>query len=428
MSSRAGLPKGVRRLVLITLVAAGVAGFTLERSGPQGGAEVVLSYAAPALDDGRKVAVNELGARAVLVNGWATWCRPCREELPFLADLQTEYEARGLRVVGVSVDDGLSNGQLQAFVAGAGADYLHLTDSRNHFSASLGTTGVPESVLIDSGGRVAFRWRGPVDADASEARSVIQAVLAGEPLDRTGGAADLNLQTGAGLAALAGLLSFLSPCVLPLVPSYCAVVAGGLSTKLSGEVERRRPRLSRAALFVAGFSAVFVAFGASASWLGSLLDGYQVPLARAGGVVVVAFGLQQVGLLKIPILQREFRGDLSRARHRAAGPAGALFTGMVFAAGWTPCIGPMLAGILAVAATAGSAREGTLLLASYSAGLAVPFLIFGLGIAELENRSRLRRWLPRLEQAGGALLVFTGLLLMTGSVARLADWAPDWVG
>ena len=225
-----------------------------------------------------------------------------------------------------------------------------------------------------------------------------------------------------GLAFTAGILSFLSPCVLPLVPSYLAYVGGSGAAK-------RSVLLRNAALFVVGFSSIFIALGASASALGSLLRSQREALTIGGGVLVILFGLVLLGVIRLPVLMRDTR---VQARHDASTPVGAVLLGMAFAAGWTPCIGPVLGGILTLAGASGTLLEGVTMLAVYSAGLAVPFLLAALALDPFLRASRrVRHWLPWVERAAGGLLVVAGVLMVTGTYTRLNSWllrfTPDWL-
>ncbi len=239
-----------------------------------------------------------------------------------------------------------------------------------------------------------------------------------------------SLGIGLTAAFAAGVLSFLSPCVLPLVPSYLSFVTGlGLEELESSDAELKRTALVHSLLFVAGFSAIFLALGASASFLGQLLREYQVWIARVGGVIVLLFGLHLLGLRPLRWLQRERRLHLER---RPVGYVGSFVVGVTFGAGWTPCIGPILGGILTFAATRQTLAEGVQLLALYSAGLALPFLLSSLALSWfLGAFQRLRRHLVWIERTSGALLVIVGLLLLSGQFTLLASWAasltPDFI-
>jgi len=239
-----------------------------------------------------------------------------------------------------------------------------------------------------------------------------------------------SLGIGFTAAFAAGLLSFLSPCVLPLVPSYLSFVTGlGMEELESGDAELRRTTLIHSLLFVAGFSSIFLALGASASFLGQVLREYQLWIARIGGVIVLLFGLHLLGVTPVRWLQRERRMHLER---KPVGYVGSFLVGVTFGAGWTPCIGPILGGILTFAATRQTLGEGVQLLAFYSAGLAVPFILSAVGFTWfLATFKRLRRHIVWVERASGALLVIVGLLLLSGQFTMLASWAanltPDWI-
>jgi cytochrome c-type biogenesis protein len=226
---------------------------------------------------------------------------------------------------------------------------------------------------------------------------------------------------GLFVAFAAGLLSFLSPCVLPLVPSYIGFLTGMSLPEMSG---RRRVALTHALLFVLGFSLVFIALGASATALGRALNYYQVWLQRIGGVLIIAFGLVCLGVIRIGALTQERRVQVER---KPVGYLGSALVGMAFAAGWTPCIGPVLGGILGLAATSQDLSRGMLLLAVYSAGLAVPFLIAAAALESfLAWFQRFRRFLPWVMRASGVLLIFVGLLMVTGEFTRLAGWLQQF--
>jgi len=222
---------------------------------------------------------------------------------------------------------------------------------------------------------------------------------------------------GLFVAFLAGLLSFLSPCVLPLVPSYIGFLTGMTLPEMSG---RRRIALLHAVLFVAGFSLIFILLGASATALGGALKYYQAWIARVGGVLVILFGLLCLGVVKAGFLEQERRLQL---QHKPVGYLGSVLVGMAFGAGWTPCIGPVLGAILSLAATSDSVPRGMLLLGVYSAGLAVPFLLAAVAVESfLEWFQRFRRYLPWVMRVSGVLLIFVGILMATGQFTRLAGW------
>jgi cytochrome c-type biogenesis protein len=221
------------------------------------------------------------------------------------------------------------------------------------------------------------------------------------------------------LAFAAGVVSFLSPCVLPLVPGYLSYMSG-LS---AGEGGRPSVASWKVALgFVLGFSLVFVALGATATLLGSVLRENQTTLARLGGAFIIVMGLIFMGVIKIPWLYREARFHPTPG----AGLGGSVVLGAAFAFGWSPCIGATLGAVLAMAAgrgTTGGAAEGALLLGAYSLGLGIPFIAAGLGVARLAAAlAWFRRHMRTVNVASGVLLVAVGLLLLSGQFFRLSIW------
>ncbi len=221
------------------------------------------------------------------------------------------------------------------------------------------------------------------------------------------------------VAFVAGVLSFLSPCVLPLVPSYLSFVTG-MSLEDLKEGADRRAAMVHAGLFVAGFSLIFILLGASASFLGAFFRYYMDWIARIGGVVIILLGLHLAGVFRLSPLLREKRVHL---RDKSAGYLGTLGVGAAFGAGWTPCIGPVLGAILTLAGTREGLWNGVGLLTVYSAGLAVPFMLSAVAVERfLEAFQRFRRFLPAVQVASGVLLVVLGVLLVTGSFTVLSSW------
>ena len=224
-------------------------------------------------------------------------------------------------------------------------------------------------------------------------------------------------------AFFAGIVSFLSPCVLPLVPPYLCFLAGSSLEELTDEaadaVVRRRVFLS-AFIFVLGFSTVFVALGASASVIGQMLREHMTLLSQIAGVIVIIMGLHFLGVFKFGFLNKDTRyhhGD------RPRGMLGSYGIGLAFALGWTPCIGPVLAVILAFAASEESVTKGAFLLAVYSAGLGVPFMAAAFGINPFMNfMKRFRQHMGKIEKVMGGLLVLTGVMFLTGAMQTVSYW------
>jgi len=233
------------------------------------------------------------------------------------------------------------------------------------------------------------------------------------------------------VAFSAGVFSFLSPCVLPLVPSYLSFVAGMSLQGLQGEktAKVRRVIFLNALLFILGFSMVFIALGASFSFLGQLLLGSIDLVRKAGGILIILFGLFIAGILKLPFLMRERRLQL---QERPAGYLGAVLVGAAFGAGWIPCVGPILGSILTLAGTSETAGRGVVLLSAYSLGLGVPFLLSALALNGF-NRffQRSRPYMRIVEVIAGVLLVLIGILLFTGYLTLLNSYlislTPAWL-
>ena len=231
---------------------------------------------------------------------------------------------------------------------------------------------------------------------------------------------------GLFIAFTAGVLSFLSPCVLPLIPSYMSFITG-LSLEEMGD--QRRAAVTHALLFVSGFTLIFMALGATATGLGRLLQFHQVWLERAGGVLIVVFGLYMLGAFSFGVFARERRVHI---RNKPLGYLGSVLVGVAFGAGWTPCIGPILGSILLYTSSQGDLGQGVVLLFSYSMGLAVPFLIVALAVERFITWFQsYRRYMPFVTKASGGMLVFLGLLLMSGYFSLLAAWlqglTPDFL-
>ena len=221
------------------------------------------------------------------------------------------------------------------------------------------------------------------------------------------------------IAFTAGVFSFLSPCVLPLVPSYLTFVTGMSLEDLQEGVDRRATFV-HSLLFVIGFSSIFILLGASASFLGQFLRHYEVWIARIGGVIIILLGLHLSGVLRLAPLMREKRMHLN---DKPAGYLGTLGVGIAFGAGWTPCIGPILGAILTYGMTQDTMWAGVGLLSVYSLGLAVPFLVASLALDWfLQTFKRFRRWIPVVEKASGVLLILLGILLLTGQFTVLATY------
>jgi cytochrome c-type biogenesis protein len=235
---------------------------------------------------------------------------------------------------------------------------------------------------------------------------------------------DLGLYFG---VAFAGFVSFVSPCVLPLVPPYLSYIGGTTADRMVAEGGIDRARWWRivlaAVVFVLGFTTVFVALGAGASMAGQFLQTHKGQLGMVAGVVIIVFGLHFLGILKIPLLYREarYQGEV-----QGASLLGAYLLGLAFAFGWTPCIGPVLAAVLTLAAHEATLGTGVRLLLVYSLGLGIPFVLAAMAMRQFIGLlGRFRRHLGTVEKVMGVLLVVTGILFLTGSINWLGQWLLD---
>ena len=221
-------------------------------------------------------------------------------------------------------------------------------------------------------------------------------------------------------ATLGGLISFLSPCVLPLVPPYLSFLAGTTFDRLNaGDAAVRQRAMMASLLFVAGFSTVFVLLGATASALGQVIRQYLDILSTVAGLAIIVMGLHFLGVFRIGFLYREARFN----PNKPVGLWGAYVMGLAFAFGWTPCIGPVLAAILAVAGSEQSVSQGALLLAAYSAGLGIPFLLAAFAMKPFVSLlKRMRSRFSVVEKTMGVLLVLTGIAFLTGWITNMSFW------
>ena len=228
-------------------------------------------------------------------------------------------------------------------------------------------------------------------------------------------------------AFVAGILSFISPCVLPLIPGYISFVSGASLDDMrgAGAVSARGQVIATSLAFVLGFSLVFIALGASASAIGQFVFRNQPILGKIAGVVIIVFGLHTMGVFRLKFLELEKRAN---AQRKPAGLIGALLVGVAFAFGWTPCIGPILAGILVVAGSRETVTEGVILLAVYSLGLGIPFLLTSIAIDRFFSvTARIRKHYHAIEVVSGALLVAIGVLIFTGQLTIITRYLTPYL-
>ena len=226
----------------------------------------------------------------------------------------------------------------------------------------------------------------------------------------------------------AGILSFISPCVLPLIPGYISFVSGVSLDEMkdgAAPAATRRQVLITSLAFVLGFSVVFVALGASATAIGRFLFDKLPLLGKVAGAIIVIFGLHTMGVFRLGFLEREKR---VHAERKPGGPVGAFFVGIAFAFGWTPCIGPILAGIITIAASKETVSQGVVLLAVYSAGLGIPFLLTSMALSRFFSfTSRIRKHYHAIEMVSGGLLVTIGVLIFTGQLTVIVRYLQPYL-
>ena len=231
---------------------------------------------------------------------------------------------------------------------------------------------------------------------------------------------DAGLLPAMTVALFAGIISFLSPCVLPIVPPYLAYMSGVSLSEMSGENAARRRAVVSALFFVMGLSTVFLILGFTASAFGAFFLQNQLLFARISGIVIIIFGLHFLGVFRISFLDREARLD---AGERGGSSFGAYILGLAFAFGWTPCIGPQLGAILSLAASEASVTRGTFLLGIYAAGLGIPFLLAAMFITRAMGvMNRLKRHMHTIERVMGGLLLLVGLAMLTGAFTTFSWW------
>jgi cytochrome c-type biogenesis protein len=229
-------------------------------------------------------------------------------------------------------------------------------------------------------------------------------------------------------AFAAGFLSFVSPCVLPLIPGYISFVSGVSVEEMRGDTAPATSRVQvfmTSLAFVIGFSIVFVLLGASATAIGKFMFARLPLLSKIAGAILIVFGLHTMGVFRLAFLEAEKRVHSQR---KPAGPFGAVLVGIAFAFGWTPCIGPILGGILAIAGSKNSVGEGITLLAVYSLGLGIPFLLTSLAINQFFGAAkRIRRYYHAIELVSGALLIVIGLLIITGQLTIITRYLQPYL-
>ena len=374
--------------------------------------------------DNEAVSLTDYKGKVILVNLWATWCEPCRDEMPLLEDLSQTFSHTDFEVIGVSIDETGFEKKIQQILDSGEISYEIWLDPSNKFQFKFRTIGVPESFLIDREGMIVHQWKGEFDPMSEETINIVESTIEGKEFELSSPSIlDDGIIAGAAIAFSAGVLSFLSPCVLPLIPVYTSLITGlgikelSQNSSLKSNQRLRFAATGKGVLFVIGFSIIFILLGTTVSFIGTLfLDAMQW-IERIGGVILIVLGLHMAGIIHIKKLERQMSFDIAK---RNSGKLGPLIVGMAFGAGWTPCIGPILAGILTIAATSSSIITGATLLGIYSAGLAIPFLISAVAIDRfLIFFSKIKTKLLLIEKISGFLFIGFGIVLLTGTMTLL---------
>jgi len=377
--------------------------------------------------DGTPVSISDYRGKVILVNLWATWCEPCREEMPALGELDDMFPESDFEIIGVSIDD---PGYEKAIIQTMDDDNLTYSvwlDPANKFQFMFRTIGVPESFLIDADGQIIHQWKGAFDPVSDDTINLVESTIQGTSYQSSEPTILIDgLVAGFAIAFSAGVLSFLSPCVLPLIPVYASLITGMSAKELSQEtsqITRRKLRLTatvKGIMFVIGFSIIFMLLGTTVSFMGNLFFDATQWIERIGGVILIVLGLHMIGIFKIPRLEKQMSFDMAK---RNSGKFGPLVVGMAFGAGWTPCIGPILAGILTIAASSSSVVTGASLLGVYSLGLAIPFLVSAIAIDRfLVFFTKIKSKMLWIQRISGLLLIGIGLLLLTSSMTLLSTF------
>ncbi len=359
--------------------------------------------------DGQTVSLADYRGKVILINLWATWCEPCIEEMPLLEDLSQKFSQADFEIIGVSIDESGYEKQIHRFLDSEEISYPIWLDPSNEFQFKFRTIGVPESFLIDGEGRIVHQWKGAFDPMSEETINLVESTIEGKEFELSSPSI-LNdgIIAGAAIAFSAGVLSFLSPCVLPLIPVYTSLITGlgvkelSQNSSLKSNQRFKFAATGKGVLFVIGFSIIFILLGTTVSFIGTLFMDAMQWIERIGGVVLIVLGLHMAGIIHIKKLERQ------------------MSFGAAFGFGWTPCIGPILAGILTIAATSSSVITGATLLGIYSAGLAIPFLISAIAIDRfLIFFSKIKTKLLLIEKISGFLFIGFGMVLLTGTMTLL---------
>ena len=395
-----------------------------------------FEFALPDLK-GNPISLGDFKGKLVLLNFWATWCPPCIEELPSMERLHSEYEDQGLVLLAVAVRE--SAHIIKDFVEERDLSFRVLLDENGQVYETYRVMSVPTTFLISKDGKVIGQRIGGMNWASPQVLSLISLLLPGKPVpvqvpaEAEALPAEVDVRAleamplflGFSIAFLFGIAYFISPCVLPLVPSYLSYITGMSFQELTATDREARSTSRRLAiihslLFIIGFSIFFIALGASASLVGRFLRDYQKVVRTFGGILIIIFGLIIAGVFRVPFLMRDWRIQL---KNKPTGFVGSFLVGLTFSAGWTACGAPLLGSMLALSSQATTVGRGVFLLSGFSLGLALPFFLSAVALTSfLAFFTKFRKFIGLVEKICGVLLVFIGFLLLTNSFNLLVSY------
>lgn len=387
--------------------------------------QMAPNFTLPSLE-GKNIELKNLYAKGpVWLTLFTTWCPECRVETPAL--VKTSQKRPGITFIAVSLME--DNKDVEKFRKKYNIAYPVLIDEEGETVEKYSIRPIPVNIGIHQGGLIAFRRQSVQPEEIEGLMLTLQgapSVPEDQPINETKLLASITKKLPLLASFLAGILTFLSPCILPLIPVYLSLIAGiGLEqlTKTNPAKARQNLLLSTT-LFILGFGLIFIAMGATATTLGQQLGSYQKTIRIIGGILLIPLGLHLAGLLKIPFLYRQYRIEY---QGKSLGPISAFLMGIIFAAGWTPCVGPILAGILLLSSQQETVGRGVLLLSVYSAGLGIPFLLASVFLGSFKNfLNKIKPYFNTIEKAGGGLLILLAILLLTNKLAYIAGLLPTF--
>lgn len=360
--------------------------------------------------DGKRIELYRNDGKPTLIHFWASWCTPCKEEMPQVEKAYEQYghQANFMIINLTAVDD---ENKAKQFIKDGGYRFPILFDRNGDVSQMYQVNSIPATFLVDRNGRMIKQVMGAMSADQWKEMMGQIASQGGKPW----------AAIPWWLAFAAGLLSFLSPCVLPVYPFYLSYITGISVGQLKGKAlawNRRKTIMAHTLFFILGFSAIFYALGFSFSWLGQWFEAYKDLLRMLGAVFIFTMGLVMLEIFQPSFLMREKRFHVSNRRF---GYLGSALAGVAFAAGWTPCIGPILSSVLAL--TAVYPRAGLAYITAYNIGFAIPFFVMAFFLGYIPW---IYKYSTTLMKAGGVLMVFMGILLYLSPMAQIIHWFTLW--